>query len=98
MYSYFSLSEPPLLTPWKKRKTENESSLCLVCQEKSTVKLIQTLNIESVRKLLWLTLAGVEHRDKVYELLKGKKPERKGGYIRTQSNLLHKCCNENIIV
>ena len=36
------MGEPSLLTPWKKRKTENEYSLCLICQEQSTVKVTKT--------------------------------------------------------
>ena len=52
---YLGMGEPSLLTPWKKRKTENEYSLRLICQEQSTVKVIKNSNSESLKKLLSLS-------------------------------------------
>ena len=69
------MGEPSSLTQWIKRKTENECSLCLVCQEQSTVRVIKNPNNESLKKLLSLSHERAEYGDtKVYSnLLKGIK-------------------------
>ena len=68
------MDEPSSLTPWKKRKTENEYSLCLICQEQSTVKVIKNPNNESLKKLLSLSRERTEYGDtKVFELIERDK-------------------------
>ena len=68
------MSEPSSLTPWKKRKTENKYSLCLICQEQSTVKVIKNPNNESLKKLLSLYRERAEYGDiKVFEFLERNK-------------------------
>ena len=64
------MGEPSSLTPWKKRKTEKEYSLWLICQEKSTVKVIKIPNNESLKKLLSLSREQAEYGDtKVFEFV-----------------------------
>ena len=68
------MGEPSSLTPWKKRKTENEYSLCLICQEQSTVKVIKNPNNESLKKLLSLSRERAEYGDtKVFEFVERNK-------------------------
>ena len=67
------MDEPSSLTPWKKRKTENEYSLCLICQEQSTVKVIKNPNNESLKKLLSLSRERSMEIQKYSNLLKGVK-------------------------
>ena len=40
------MKKSPLVTPWKKQKTENKYNLCLICQRESSKKVIKTPNIE----------------------------------------------------
>ena len=68
------MGEPSSLTPWRKRKTENEYSLCLICQEQSTVKVIKNPNNESLKKLLSLSRERAEYGDtKVFEFVERNK-------------------------
>ena len=68
------MGEPSSLTAWKKRKTENEYSLCLICQEQSTVKVIKNPNNESLKKLLSLSRERAEYGDtKVFEFVERNK-------------------------
>ena len=68
------MGEPSSLTPWKKRKTENEYSLCLICQEQSAVKVIKNPNNESLKTLLSLSSERAEYGDtKVYEFVERNK-------------------------
>ena len=68
------MGEPSSLTPWKKRKTENEYSLCLICQEQSTVKVIKNPNNESLKKLLSLSRERAEYGDtKVFKFVERNK-------------------------
>ena len=65
------MGKPSSLTPWKKRKTENEYSLC---QEQSSVKVIRNPNNESLKKLLSLSRELAVYGDTKYSnLLKGIK-------------------------
>ena len=68
------MGEPSSLTPWKKRKTENEYSLCLICQERSTVKVIKNPNNASLKKLLSLSRERARYGDtKVFESVERNK-------------------------
>ena len=67
---YLRIGEPSSLTAWKKRKTENEYSLCLICQEQSTVKVIKNPNNESLKKFLSLSRERAEYGDtKIFEFV-----------------------------
>ena len=68
------MGEPSSLTPWKKRKTENEYSLCLICQEQSIIKVIKNPNNESLKKLLSLSRERAEYgHTKVFEFVERSK-------------------------
>ena len=57
----------------EKKKNRNEYSLCLICQEQSTVKVIKNPNNESLKKLLSLSRERSMEIQKYSNLLKGVK-------------------------
>lgn len=40
-FIFFSMEKPPSLTPCKKRKSETEYNLCVICQEASSEKIVK---------------------------------------------------------
>ena len=89
------MDEPSSLTPWKKRKTENEYSLCLICQEQSTVKVIKNPNNESLKKLLSLSRERAEYGDtKVFEFVERNKNLCHDDLLNNKACYHKKCYSE----
>ena len=89
------MGEPSSLTPWKKRKTENEYSLCLICQEQSTVKVIKNPNNESLKKLLSLSRERAEYGDtKVFEFVERNKNLCANDLLNNKACYHKKCYSE----
>ena len=89
------MGEPSSLTPWKKRKTENEYSLCLICQEQSTVKVIKNPNNESLKKFLSLSREQAEYGDtKIFEFVEKIKNLCADGLLNNKVCYPRKCYSE----
>ena len=89
------MGEPSSLTPWKKRKTENEYSLCLICQKQSTVKVIKNPNNESLKNLLSLSLERAEYGDtKVFEFVERNKKLCADDLLNSKACYHKKCYSE----
>ena len=89
------MGEPSSLTAWKKRKTENEYSLCLICQEQSTVKVIKNPNNESLKKLLSLSRERAEYGDtKVFEFVERNKNLCPDDLLNNKACYHKKCYSE----
>ena len=89
------MGEPSSLTPWKKRKTENEYSLCLICQEQSTVKVIKNPNNESLKKLLSLSREWAQYGDtKVFEFVERSKNLCADDLLNNKARYHKKCYSE----
>ena len=90
------MGEPSSLTPWKKRKTENEYSLCLICQEQSTVKVIKNPNNESLIKLLSLSRERAEYGDtKVFGFVESNKSQCAEDLLNNKACYHKKCYSKS---
>ena len=89
------MGDPSSLTPWKKRKTENECSLCLICQEQSAVKVIKNPNNKSLKTLLSLSGERAEYGDaKVFEFVERNKNLCDDDLLNNKACYHKKCYNE----
>ena len=89
------MGDPSSLTPGKKRKTENEYSICLIYQEQSTVKVIKNPNNESLKKLLSLSRQRAEYGDaKVLEFVERNKNLSVDDLLNNKACYHKKCYSE----
>ena len=96
---FFSIEEPPSLTPWKKRKTENDYNLCLICQEVSNEKVVKQPNIESFQKLPLITRDRAKFGDiTVYEFFERSKILSSDDLVKSKACYHKKCYSEFTIM
>ena len=89
------MGEPSSLMPLKKRKTENEYGLCLICQEQSTVKVIKNPNNKLLKKFLSLSRERAEYGDtKKFEFVERIKNLCADGLLNNKAFYPKKCYSE----